>query len=402
MIGEPAAALAVVLDHEGIEHATGSGSSLLYTLPSEHLPVVALLAVLPLFALAVQLLAPRWSLPARLREGYRARPPLHRLAAWLIAVSAVVHLGLIGHHEGVLGALMILDGLLLAGVVGLLLTGRRWRLPAAVILGGSLAAWWAVTLAGQAPDQLALLTKLVEVGALAMVLTPTAGARVRGWMASMLVIVLVVVTDAAAWAGTFWQASDLGHMGGASQPGMLMGHAPDRPATPTEIAAANAVWQATATALAPFRDPRIAAANGYQVEGVFGLDFHAQNEAYQHDGRIMDPARPEHLIYAEGPDGPVLLGAMFEMPDGAGPGPAVGGPLTVWHAHEHVCFGLLPLGMTGLLSPLGSCPVGSVDITRTPEMIHVWVADGAPVHWGELDDAWKADYVARAGTSADR
>jgi hypothetical protein len=402
MIRPPSGVISRVLDHAGVEHAPSSGGSSLYMLPLEHLPVVVLLAVVPLFAVAVAILAPRWPRAARLRDGYRARAPLHRLAAWLIAISAVVHLGLIGHHDGILGALMILDGLLLTGVVVLLLTGRPWRVPAAFILGGSLIAWWAVTLAGQAPDQLALLTKLVEVVALAIVLTPTAGARVRGWMASALVIVLVVVTDAAAWAGAFRQATDLGHMGGPSQPGMLMGSAPDRPATPAEIATANAVWQATVSALAPFRDPRIAAANGYEVDGVFGLDYHARNEAYQHDGRILDPARPEDLIYAAGPDGPVLLGAMFEMPEGAGPGPDIGGPLTVWHAHEHVCFGLIPLGMTGLLSPLGGCPVGSVDITRTPEMIHLWVADGAPVHWGELDDAWKADYVARAGTTTDR
>ena len=103
---------------------------------------------------------------------------------------------------------------------------------------------------------------------------------------------------------------------------------------------------------------------------------------------------PRTLIYAQGPTGPVLLGAMSEMPDGSTPGPDLGGPLATWHAHEHICFGLLPTGMTGLLSPLGGCPVGSVDITRTPQMIHVWVADGTPVHWGELDDTWKAEYVA--------
>ena len=55
-------------------------------------------------------------------------------------------------------------------------------------------------------------------------------------------------------------------------------------------------------------------------------------------------------------------------------------------------------GFTGLVSPFGGCPVGSVIIDRTGEMLHVWTAEGAPVRWGELDDGWKAAYVARVAT----
>jgi hypothetical protein len=82
---------------------------------------------------------------------------------------------------------------------------------------------------------------------------------------------------------------------------------------------------------------------------------------------------------------------MFEVPWGD-IGPTFGGPLTVWHGHEQVCFSIT--GMTGLVSPFGGCPIGSAIVARTGEMLHVWTAPGAPVRWGELDDAWKAAYVA--------
>ena len=54
------------------------------------------------------------------------------------------------------------------------------------------------------------------------------------------------------------------------------------------------------------------------------------------------------------------------------PGPAAGGPLTNWHAHN-VCVIVTPPGF-GLVSPFGGCPLGAVAVT-IPEMMHVWVVD---------------------------
>jgi hypothetical protein len=85
---------------------------------------------------------------------------------------------------------------------------------------------------------------------------------------------------------------------------------------------------------------------------------------------------------------------MFVMPSLGASGPAVGGPATVWHAHENICVSLTPPALTGILSPLGSCPVGSIAWPVTPEMIHVWTIPGAPQPFGDLDDAWLRDYLA--------
>jgi hypothetical protein len=165
------------------------------------------------------------------------------------------------------------------------------------------------------------------------------------------------------------------------------------------VAAASQLVAATRISLARYADPTVAAADGYKVEGLAGLDFHASNPAYEHDGRILDPARPETLVYAVAPDGrPVLLGAMFQMPEIHEPGPTVGGPLTVWHAHEHVCFSLTPPALAGLLDPLGMCPLGSFDLPLTAQMMHVWIVPGAPTQFGDLDDSWKRAYLQAVAT----
>jgi hypothetical protein len=149
-------------------------------------------------------------------------------------------------------------------------------------------------------------------------------------------------------------------------------------------------------ALARYADPAVAAADGFHVDGMHGIDFHAGNPAYENDGRILDPAHPETLVYAVAPDGrPVLMGAMFLMPKIGQPGPTVGGPLTVWHAHEHVCISLTPPGLAGLLGPLGTCPIGTFDLPLTAQMIHIWIVPGAPDPIGDLDDAWKRAYLQK-------
>ena len=137
----------------------------------------------------------------------------------------------------------------------------------------------------------------------------------------------------------------------------------------------------------------VAAAAGYDVDSMGRLGGHADNPEYKDDGRILDPTRPETLVYHPGPDGPVLLGAMFQTDESGEVGPMVGGSLTVWHGHDHVCFGLLPPGLGSLGSPMGTCPLGTVTVALTNEMIHVWTVEGAPSRFGDLDDEWLEENI---------
>jgi hypothetical protein len=185
------------------------------------------------------------------------------------------------------------------------------------------------------------------------------------------------------------------HGGSIAPPGTVLPPVPSREPTPEERLAADALLMATRAGIAKYADPAVAAAAGYHVAGMHGIDFHANNPAYEKDGRVLDPTRPETLVYAVAPDGePVLLGALFVMPDLGTAGPAVGGPLTMWHAHQNICFSLVPLALTGLLSPLGTCPIGSLAMPVTPQMIHIWTVPGAPHPFGDLDDAWKRVYLS--------
>lgn len=383
----------------GVEATVGNP---LYDMDPAHGLAVAAVAALPLVLWLATTLG--GSRVARIQSGYRALPPVHRLAFVLLAVASAAHLGLAaGHGSPGLRVLFAIDAVLLAEAARRLALGHRWRPLAAFLLLGSLLAYSAALLGGEAPDQVGLAIQLVEITTMAIVLRPAdARRRVRGWMASGLTIAMVVATAFTGWAGAFGVAGGVqGHTHDAGAglvpgPGTLLPATTGSVATPEQLAAATRLHDDTAAAIARYADPAVAAADGYEVGGIAGLDFHASNEAYDRDDRILDPERPESLVYASGPDGPVLLGAMFQMPGFGEVGPAIGGPLTVWHGHEQICLSLVPPAMTGIVSPLGGCPVGSFTIPRTIEMMHVWTVPGAPALFGDLDDAWRTAYVSGA------
>jgi hypothetical protein len=324
---------------------------------------------------------------------YRGLDVARRLLVWLLLVAAAIHAGLVlGHEPSGYTVLYALDAALLGYLVRSILAGsfRRWL--GAMVLGGSIVGYAISGMGGEPPDQIGLATKLVEILALTIVLAPQGERRWRRLATSTTVVVMTVVVGIGAWAGAF-QTGGGHHLGDTPAPGALIPAGEDRPPTRHEIAEADELHARITTAIAPYADPAVAAADGYAVEGMYGTDFHAANEAYQSDGRVLDPERPETLVYAQTERGPVLLGAMFEMEGIGVAGPAPGGPLTVWHAHDHVCFSLVPPALAGLTSPFGTCPIGSITVARTHEMIHVWTIPGAPEPFGDLDDAWLAGHL---------
>jgi hypothetical protein len=383
---------AALLAHIG--HVAGGNP--LYQIGAEHVPGLIALAALP-FAW--------WFF---FRRGVPTLAPIDWLLVALLGASAAIHAGLaiVGDHGPVLAVLFAVDALLLTVIARRVLRGSPVGRLGIAVLVGSIVAYWGSAASGEAPDQVGLATKLCEILALAIVLRPaasTSGWRVvRSLARGLAVVVLVVGTGATSWIGAFRaSAADPGalsahnvHGGPVAPPGMVMPDVPTRDATPAERVAANDLIAAARRALAPYADINVAAADGYNVKGIVGIDFHAANPANENDGRILDVAHPETLVYAVAPDGrPVLMGAMFLMPKIGEPGPAIGGPLTVWHAHQHVCISLTPPGLAGLLSPLGMCPVGTIDLALTAEMIHIWIVPGAPEPFGDLDDAWKRAYL---------
>ena len=102
------------------------------------------------------------------------------------------------------------------------------------------------------------------------------------------------------------------------------------------------------------------------------------------DADVLDPNHVQSLIYYNSKEGTELIGAMYIMPRRGEAGPAIGGPLTVWHQHSNICFD----NVTGIAVAFahaggddfathdksGACPRGSTNKT-TPLMLHVWLID---------------------------
>ncbi|HET9809727.1 MAG TPA: hypothetical protein VFQ66_08520 [Candidatus Limnocylindria bacterium] len=387
-----------------LEHEHATGGSPLYQISPEHLAAVVALGVVLIGAWLLRRRGARFSVPNL--------APADWLLGGLLAGSAAIHVGLaIGHDDHAVGirALFLVDAVLLGVIARRVLAGARAGRFAVAVLVGSIGAYWMSALGGEAPDQVGLATKLGEILALAILVRPVnrRGLSLRGFAGSVAIAVLVVGTAASSWVGAFRaSAAEPGavaghhvHAGSVAPPGTILPVVPEREPTPAERAAAADLVQAARVALARYADPAVAAADGYRVNGLAGIDFHAANPANEHDDRVLDPAHPETLVYAVAPDGrPVLMGAMFLMPKIGTPGPTIGGPLTVWHAHQHVCFSLTPPALAGLLSPLGMCPLGTIDVPVTAEMIHIWIVPGAPEPFGDLDEAWKRAYLQATAT----
>ena len=128
----------------------------------------------------------------------------------------------------------------------------------------------------------------------------------------------------------------------------------------------------TKTGVARFGDLEAAKADGYyEVAPPRNGLVHYLNSAYNRDGRILDPERPESLIYLEMTDGTwMLVGAMYRMPAPDQPGPRVGGPLTAWHSHNNLCRAE---GRVVAVAVDGACRKGVLG--PTPEMLHVWLVE---------------------------
>jgi hypothetical protein len=291
-----------------------------------------------------------------------------------MAMAGAIHLALISTHrnEPFTALLFLVNG---TGYIALsfAFTWRWWRLASASLLVATLLgylAWIAVGL--DSPDQVALSTKLLELTALGLVLIPARGERLthRLWRwASLTVAVplLTIVMTSTVWIVDLARPDPQhAHAGAVLQ-------ATNDVATPQQVAAAAQLYADTKAAILPYQDWHNAWAAGYRPGGNLGGSAHWMNQRYVDAGYVMDPHRPQGLVYANSKHGPVLIGAMFQMKHIGQFGPDPGGPLTAWHQHQNICVS--PIGFEfSLMTPFATCPIGAIDISVSP-MLHVWIVD---------------------------
>jgi len=115
---------------------------------------------------------------------------------------------------------------------------------------------------------------------------------------------------------------------------------------------------------------------------------HYVNPKYAHSGGV-GPLHPQALVYANTPQGPLLLGAMYMSARAGVAPPDVGGSLAEWHTHSNLCFSVLGFAIDGLESPFGTCPVGSIN-APTPAMLHVWTVPNPAGPFADLTPAFVA------------
>lgn len=220
------------------------------------------------------------------------------------------------------------------------------------------------------------------------------GALQRGWVRAVLVAVVLVAVGGAATVGTLAASDAASHSntaaagdhgataGGATNHGLA--HAlPQLPdvaaATPEQVAAAQDLLNAAIADTAKYRDPAAARAAGYHVDpnavgpgGKPARFIHAGNPANGRDGVVLDPSRPESLVYWNRGNGQlVLVGVLFKALPGQ-PGPAFAGPIARWHYHESC----VAPGSPAKAQPRGdgTCPTGT-QLRTSGEMMHVWFTD---------------------------
>ena len=146
--------------------------------------------------------------------------------------------------------------------------------------------------------------------------------------------------------------------------------------TPTELHRAEALIATTIKDLKRFETPAQAYAAGYRSIGdaVTG-DEHFVNWSYANDGHILDPTRPESVVYEVRNGKQTAVAAMFALPFGStfANVPDVGGALTQWHVHNNLCLTNDPQQrvVAGVIGEKEPCPAGTTKAGNTP-MLHVW------------------------------
>jgi hypothetical protein len=147
--------------------------------------------------------------------------------------------------------------------------------------------------------------------------------------------------------------------------------------TAAEQTRAETLVKATLADLPKYADTATAERDGFHSIGdsITG-DEHLVKWSYVNDGRILDPTRPESLVYEMRNSKKTLVAAMFMMPFGSRftDVPDVGGKLTQWHVHNDLCLTDDPNQkvLAGVAFAGRKCGPGTTKAGNTP-MLHVWI-----------------------------
>jgi hypothetical protein len=202
-------------------------------------------------------------------------------------------------------------------------------------------------------------------GAIALAACSDASSRTRGHArppaASRAAVTTTTITRAVTNAKVTTDGIDLSGTPGVS---------------PAQQRRAEKLIRDTIAALRRYEFPLAAYADGYRSIGDRVNATHYVNWSYTDDGHILDPSRPESIVYQYRGGKQRAVAAMYQLPFGStfADVPDVGGPLTQWHVHNNLCLTDDPEQkiIARFTARDGSCPRGTSKASDTP-MLHVWI-----------------------------
>jgi len=153
---------------------------------------------------------------------------------------------------------------------------------------------------------------------------------------------------------------------------------PDREPTSKEIYRASKFVQASFRAARKngWLNVKKARADGFSE--FYADPTHFVNKEYVRDKTVLNPNRPEYLMYYPHPEkkGEMLLvGVMYLARKPLDHGPQIGGSMTLWH--YHIWCGYVAYctdqfyAAVGEMDDAGACSAGK-PVRYSPEMLHVW------------------------------
>lgn len=322
------------------------------------------------------------------------------LAALASLAAGVIHSGAIaGHapHRQAVWAFLGVAVVQLAWGAYALARPRRWLAGVGVAIGVVVFAGWVLAKTRgltfidgldvkepvRGADAIAAGLAFVTVvsGLLALVVRRRAAPRAMIFVAAAAMVAMVVPGTAGAvnhpHAGTVSTV--------AAEPASAVPPRPFDPAlpidlsgvpgvTPEQQARAENLLASTVMLLPKWSDPAFDTANGFVSihDGGSGTE-HYVNPAFMADDTILDPNKPESLVFDTRVSPKRLVAAMYMMTPGAtlADVPDLGGALTQWHIHNNLCF-TAEGRVAGLTQGDGSCAANLFKGPETP-MIHVWI-----------------------------
>ena len=331
---------------------------------------------------------------SRRRAGRAGLTGLLTIGASASLAAGIIHVGAVAshsEHQAAVWAFLATAVLQLAWGTYALARPSRTIAAAGIALGGAALAGWVLAKAwgiwfiqglnDKEPVQLA--DGLCALLAGVTLVTSTAALLVRHRVLPRAVV--VALSLAALLSASPGTVRALDHQHTHTEVAAAVPPHPFDPSRPIDLSGVPGVTEAeqaraenlladTVLRLPQWSDPAYDVANGFfSINDGFTGTEHYLNAAFMNDDVMLDPDKPESLVFDTTVRPKKLVAAMYMGTPGMtlAQVPDIGGPLTQWHVHNNLCFN--DTGhVAGLTRPDGTCADGLVKGAETP-MIHVWI-----------------------------